>query len=147
MKRFFATVALCVLLAGCSSEPAGPTYAEAVATYQAEVALLDSLRSEKKELEIVYQKEVGKLIDICGDSISKGEIERVLSQAESASDQTLLDTNANVPENDSVFLGFKRAVARKRMSYNALVKSLDDKIAAQRARVDSAMKQRDSLNR
>lgn len=39
-------IAISMLLVGCSKKPSGPSYAEAVATYQAEVALLDSLQAK-----------------------------------------------------------------------------------------------------
>ena len=47
--RTLVVVFASLLIAGCSSEPAGPTYAEAVTTYQAEVALLDRLEAKAKE--------------------------------------------------------------------------------------------------
>ena len=51
-------VFLCMFATGCSEPPVeerGPTYAELVATYNAELALLDRL--EKKKQELISQRE------------------------------------------------------------------------------------------
>lgn len=59
--RTFVIVFASLLIAGCSSEPPaspGPTYAEAVATYQAEVALLDSLQSQLEAADAKYRDEI-----------------------------------------------------------------------------------------
>lgn len=60
--RTLAVVFASLLLAGCSSQPSGPTYAEAVATYQAEVALLDSLLEKRKAIEKQYDTEMADLL-------------------------------------------------------------------------------------
>jgi hypothetical protein len=49
MKTNLLALSIALFACGCSPavvEPTGPTYAEAVATYQAEVALLDSLEAK-----------------------------------------------------------------------------------------------------
>lgn len=54
MKPLLSIALFALVACGCSSKPAVPTYAEAVATYQAEVALLDS-----SSFEILFATYVG----------------------------------------------------------------------------------------
>jgi outer membrane murein-binding lipoprotein Lpp len=143
--RTLAVVFASLLLVGCSQKPSGPTYAEAVATYQAEVALLDSLHLEKKRLDELYAEKTKGVVAIAGDSLSKKEIDSLLRNAEISSQRQLTAVVNEKPTEDTVESALERAIARNRVGYNSQLEVLESKIKAQLARVEAARQARDSL--
>ena len=143
--RSLAAIFASLLIAGCSQQPSGPTYAEAVATYQAEVALLDSLHLEKKRLDDLYAEKNRNVVSIAGSSVSKKDVDSILRNAEISSQRQLTAVVNDKPEKDTVESALERAVARNRVGYNSQLEVLESKIKDQFARVETARQARDSL--
>lgn len=146
MKPLISIVLFALVACGCSTEPAGPTYAEAVATYQAEVALLDSLLAKRKAIEDEYFDTVekerrsfvtndrhGAAFDSAASRVrdmSVGGLDKILSNEESSSD---------------VSAAFERLLARSRRSSLNQISEVDEKIAKQKKLVQAAESARNSL--
>lgn len=143
MKRLFTTIALCALFAGCSSEPSGPTYAEAVTTYQAEVALLDRLEAKSKEAAKVRDDAIAE---------AKKTRDGFLKEADEFEKHEWSTPTAQKEHDEkrqkmlaSIERGFSNKTDAANDRYAETMKELSPQIELQRESVRNASELRDSL--
>jgi outer membrane murein-binding lipoprotein Lpp len=145
--RTIAAVFAVALLAGCSSEPSGPTYAEAVATYQAEVALLDSLQVKLEALEAAHQKDISETRELCRGLVDKSEMDSSVKLLSSASQDYLTQVVETKGDRDDSRLSFDRMVASSQRLHNLKANEIKSEIELQRKRVESAKALRELLTK
>jgi outer membrane murein-binding lipoprotein Lpp len=148
--RTLAIVFASLLLAGCSQQPSGPTYAEAVATYQAEVALLDSLEAKLKAEDAEHEKKMSAIRELYTKdlpAVSMSQIERDVQSLPKDDVRKLFDSvsqeafeAADQPEKFRQFCLVER--------HRRLVASskIETEIAEQRLRVEKAKSLRDAMS-
>jgi outer membrane murein-binding lipoprotein Lpp len=143
--RTLAAVFAVALFAGCSSEPSGPTYAEAVATYQAEVALLDSLQANLVSLEVAHQKDIAETRELCRGLVDNSEMDSSVKLLSSASQEYLTQIVETKGDRDDSRLSFDRMVASSQRLHNLKANKIKSEIELQRKRVEAAKALRESL--
>lgn len=146
MMRLFAIVVLCALIAGCSSEPSGPTYAEAVATYQAEVALLDSLRGDMARLEAERAKEVDRLKKLCGPLLSDFELDSYARSVANMSQERLAEIIGREHKREALPM-YECTLAAQQRTHNFKAIAIGKELSIQHGRVQSAKANVDLLAR
>lgn len=146
--RTLAVVFASLLLAGCSTEPAGQTYSEAVATYQAEVALLDSLNArmssmiatneiEEKTINDKYDKQI-KDAESFGETIATGFNDKAIAEGHLAKNDQHIANLRSIKQ---------RQIAFAQQTFSEKSGPLAAEINEQKTAVEMAKKLRDSLKR
>lgn len=146
MKTLISIALFTLVACGCSSEPAGPTYAEAVATYQAEVALLESLLAKRQEIEDEYSASVESLRKEASFNL---EYEGAIRDARGKVSLMTLDQVAEIllrEDTDDVALTTEKWVAARRSRTLRQLEELEPLISRQNELVQKAKTTRDRLS-
>lgn len=147
MKTTLLAVTIALFACGCSSEtsqPTGPSYAEAVATYQAEVALLDSLQAKADALKAKHDAAKAAIIEKYAKMLSDGQsmIDNIeLTGRDASSLERLQSQQAELREVQSIeFNTAQRVFDRESAPIVA-------ELAQQKQRVATAKSIRDALSK
>jgi len=147
MKTLISIALFTLVACGCSSEPAGPTYAEAVATYQAEVTLLDSLQTQMDAAKAKHKSALAEIDEKFNPQFRKirtlsDDIE--LNNRTAAGGETLMRLELQKQEMEKVRSALYDDAHR---AFGNETGSLVGELAEQKQRVESAKSLRDSLSK
>jgi hypothetical protein len=142
-----AIAATCLFFTGCSREPVGPTYAEATAAYQSELAILDSIQAKIDAMKLRYEKSVIETKKIMEPEIAKSEewTETIFNEFNDPKMATEKAAESN-EHTKNLRAMLQKSLATSAKNYTTSMAILSSDLESQTTRVREAKKIRDAIS-